>query len=112
MTRLWMRNLTSRNDSRTGACDMSRWGGAAVGVPGPLGPPGATGNPGDAGAGPEPGRALSIRFSSDIASTPYRPTRLTTADEIIGMRTTTSSGPPYLRAAAQCAHRRRPGPGE
>src|SRR4029079_12397481 len=73
MTRLWIRNLTSRNDSRTGAWVIRRW--EVVGGPpaGPAGPPGAVGRPGADGAGPEPGRALSIRFSSDMASTPSRP---------------------------------------
>src|SRR5215210_8612017 len=73
MTRLWIRNLTSRNDSRTGAWVMSRGAAAAVGAPGPPGAAGAAGNPGDAGAGPAPGRALSIRFSSDMASNPLSP---------------------------------------
>src|SRR2546422_6359645 len=74
MTRLWIRNLTSRNDSRTGAWDIRRCGGGApVGAPGPVGPLGAAGSPGAAGAGPAPGRALSIRFSSDIASNPLSP---------------------------------------
>src|SRR5213592_5239479 len=81
MTRLWIRNLTSRNDSRTGAALISRGaagaggappgGGASVPVPVPEGPAGA---PGDA-AGPEPGRALSIRLRRDIAYTPLWPWR-------------------------------------
>ena len=38
MTRFWMRNLTSRNDSRTGACDGSRGAaGMAAAVPPPVG---------------------------------------------------------------------------
>src|SRR5262245_36570189 len=71
MTRLWIRNLTSRNDSRTGAWVIRRWAGV-VGWPGSPGPPGAAGTPG-AGVGPAPGRALSILFSSDIASDPLSP---------------------------------------
>src|SRR6185295_14279618 len=97
MTRLWIRNLTSRNDSRTGAWVIRRWAGgvAPLGPLGAAGPPGAAGTPGEAGAGPAPGRALSIRFSSDISSTPYRAARLAVTDDIIGMRTRTSSWPPY-----------------
>src|SRR6478609_692767 len=98
MTRLWIRNLTSRNDSRTGAWVIRRWLGAGAA---PLGPPGVTGpagagTPGETGAGPAPGRALSIRFSSDISSTPYRAARAAVTDDIIGMRTRTSSGPPCV----------------
>lgn len=64
MTRFWIRNLTSRNDSRTGPVVTSRGGvGGAPGGAGTLG--GAAGVPGAAGAAP--GRALSIRFSRDIA---------------------------------------------
>ena len=67
MTRLWIRNLTSRNDSRTGAWVISR-GAAGVGVPPPEG--GVEAGPVGAGRldGPAAGRALSIRFSRDIAS--------------------------------------------
>ena len=47
------------------------------------------------GAGPAPGRALSIRFSSDIASHPLPPRGATVrADTIIGTRTATSSDRP------------------
>src|SRR6266542_5493975 len=79
MTRLWMRNLTSRKDSRTGPVVMSRAAWADGGVPAGggawPGPPTATGTPGD--AGPDPGRALSIRLRRDIAYTPCRPEGLT-----------------------------------
>src|SRR6476646_4332457 len=91
MTRFWIRNLTSRNDSRTGAWLVSRGDGALGGAP-----PGATGRlePGAPGApsGPgEPGRALSIRFRRDIAYTPSRPEGLATA-VVIARRTRISSG--------------------
>jgi hypothetical protein len=74
MTRLWMRNFTSRKDSRTGPCvDMSRWFGAAGGAPGPD-------DDGTCGAGVgldppagalAPGRALSIRFRRDMDYSPF-----------------------------------------
>src|SRR6187431_1505325 len=79
MTRFWMRNLTSRNDSRpvvpapmsrpepAGPAGGAPPGGAPVGA-GTFGLPG----PGAVGA-PVPGRALSIRFSRDISYTPSRP---------------------------------------
>src|SRR5512140_1064920 len=80
MTRDWIRNLTSRKDSRTGADDIRRWlDGAAAGggidCP-PPGPP--AGEP--AGAlgvtGPDPpGLALSIRFNRDIVQPPLQPPR-------------------------------------
>ncbi len=74
MTFCWIRNLVSRNDSRTGTCDIMRDG---VAVPPAVWPP--VGAPGDVGAwagesgvrAPSaPGRALSIRLSSDMGSTP------------------------------------------
>src|SRR5215207_7559022 len=77
MTRFWIRNLTSRNDSRVGVVPMRRApdggppvGGAPVGA-GRLGPPvpGAVGAPVPAA----PGRALSIRFRRLIGYTPSRP---------------------------------------
>jgi hypothetical protein len=73
MTRFWIRNFTSRKDSRTGACVWRR---GAEGIDG--GPPAGagtfeTGGP-PAGASPElPGRALSIRFNRDMTYTPSRP---------------------------------------
>ena len=71
MTRFWMRNLTSRNDSRTGACESIRDGALGGGA---APPPVGTGVPGAAGApGSDPGRALSIRFSSDIVRLPLPP---------------------------------------
>src|SRR5664280_2168195 len=80
MTRDWIRNLTSRKDSRTGADDMRRWllgaaadGGADCPPPGPLAgePAGVLGV-----TGPEPpGLALSIRFSRDIVQPPLQPPR-------------------------------------
>src|SRR5262245_65954528 len=76
MTRLWIRNLTSRNDSRTGAWVIRRPDGADAGGP-PAGAPGPGGTAGTPGpdAGPEPGRALSILLSSDIATDPLSPQR-------------------------------------
>ncbi len=74
MTRLWIRNLTSRNDSRTGALLMRRGeaGGPPAGATGP--PPEPPGVSGAAGTfeppGSAPGRALSMRFSRDIAYSP------------------------------------------
>ena len=77
MTRLWIRNLTSRNDSRTG-----RGGQEALGrARGSAAPPGGRraagrGRRGPAGAGVAgpvpPGRALSIRFSRDIVPPPLQ----------------------------------------
>ena len=80
MTRFWIRNLTSRNDSRTGAWLVSRPGAGALGGP-PAGGAGTLepGAPGVAlGAPVDPGRALSIRFRRDIAYTPSRPEGPTT----------------------------------
>src|SRR5688572_16192748 len=77
MTRFWIRNLTSRNDSRAGVEPMRRPApGAAGGAP-PGGAPAGAGTfglpgPGAVGA-PVPGRALSIRFSRLIGYTPSRP---------------------------------------
>src|SRR5262245_39876861 len=76
MTRFWMRNLTSRNDSRAGVAPMSRappWAGGAPPGGAPVGA-GTFGLPGPGAVGaPVPGRALSIRFRRDIAYTPSRP---------------------------------------
>src|SRR5918993_6010373 len=75
ITRFWIRNLTSRNDSRTGACVWSRLVGCGVvagGCAPPPAPPGAgTGTLPDPSAGwlPAPGRALSMRLSRLIAYT-------------------------------------------
>src|SRR5262245_52614980 len=75
MTRFWIRNLTSRNDSRPGVEPMSRPAPAppAGGAP-PGGAPVGAGTFGLPGAGavgaPVPGRALSIRFRRDISYTP------------------------------------------
>ena len=90
MTRFWIRNLTSRNDSRTGAWLVSRGRrqrrrrrrrcGRQVRTPGAAG----AGARGPAG----PGRALSIRFSRDIAYTPSRP-----------------EGPTVLSRSAPCEQR-------
>ena len=83
MTRCWMRNLVSRNDSRSGTWASIRpvdtapcrpLGGVAAGAgaPGWVGDAGGGGCAGDraASAGMRPGRdagrALSIRLSSDI----------------------------------------------
>jgi hypothetical protein len=66
MTRLWIRNLTSRKDSRTGPWDIRRWfgaGGAALPDVGACGA--AFGIDGPDGT-VDPGRALSIRFRRDI----------------------------------------------
>ncbi len=70
MTRFWIRNLTSRNDSLTGAWVISRpLGAAGAWLPPP--PPGVVAGTLDpSGADPAPGRALSIRFSRDISHTP------------------------------------------
>jgi hypothetical protein len=67
MTRFWIRNLTSRNDSRTGPVVTSRGGvGGAPGGAGTLG--GAAGVPGAAGGAPV-GR---FRFASAGTSpTPF-----------------------------------------
>src|SRR4051812_9525513 len=94
MTRFWMRNFTSRNDSRTGAWLVRRpWAGALGGPPaGALGRL-APGTPGAVGAPDAPGRALSIRFSRDIAYTPSRPERPTAfMVMLIAMRKAISSG--------------------
>src|SRR6185436_12911341 len=77
MTRFWIRNLTSRNDSRVGDDPMRRApaGGAPLGgAPAGAGTfglpvPGAVGAP----VPPAPGRALSIRFRRLIGYTPSRP---------------------------------------
>ena len=73
MTRFWMRNLTSRNDSRTGAWLVSlgegRRGRRTPGATGRLEP----GAPGAASGPVDPGRALSIRFSRDIRLHPFSP---------------------------------------
>src|SRR5215212_5314149 len=78
MTRFWIRNLTSRNDSRAGSWVTRRgWAVTPAPVP-PLPPSGWTSRPppcpvgtGRFSPGP-PGRADSMRFSSDIfARSPY-----------------------------------------
>src|SRR3954447_10454928 len=91
MTRFWMRNLTSRNDSRTGAWLVSRLVVGALGGPPAVGgsPLGMTGA--EPGAPALPGRALSIRFRRDIAYTPFRPEGPTVI-AVIAMRTAISSG--------------------
>src|SRR3990172_8300030 len=87
MTRFWIRNLTSRNDSRVGAWDISLGAAGAAGAAGP--PAGGAAPPpgGEAGTGMPappgswPGRALSIRFSRDIATTPSSPPRAACSDQ-------------------------------
>src|SRR4051794_38752333 len=63
ITRFWIRNFTSRKDSRTGPVVISRGGGGADGAGGPPPAAGAGAGAGAAsGPVPDPGRALSMRF--------------------------------------------------
>ena len=87
MTRCWMRYLVSRKDSRTGTCDIIRDGIGGGGgkddgggaMPGGVMPGGAMpggGMPGAGTGGPptdppsRAGLALSMRFSSDMTTSP------------------------------------------
>ena len=105
MTRLWILNLTSRNDSRTGAWVIRRWDGVGGRPPERAGPPHSEPLEPRAPAQDRPPVERS-RSSSGVTShqTPYRPVGQATTDMIIGMRTTTSSE--RLCAAARPPGRR------
>ena len=111
ITRFWIRNLTSRKDSRTGVWVISRADGGADGVwapPDPLGVvAGVCDDPSD------PGRALSMRFRRLICYTPWAADGRCDRCHVIATRTTTSSVRPSLPPARRTRgtpSRRPPGP--